>query len=182
MMNLAEYRNRTGGLADYLPWAALAAPGVVLNKDGSLQHCALPRSGPRQRDTNRTDWNNGAPSALRRLGSVWAIFVEAQRSSATAYPDSTFPEAAPALVDLERREQFEAAGIHFESRYYLTFLWMPPAEDASRAENWPYEGREQTGVNAQELLRGFIDRTDRVLQLFERFLCRRSTGSTIPRR
>ena len=74
------------------------------------------------------------------------------------------------MVDLERREQFEAAGVHFESRYYLTFLWMPPAEDASRAESWLYEGRDQTGVDAHELLRGFIDRTDRVLQLFEGFV------------
>jgi len=172
MMNLAEYRNRTAGLADHLPWAALVAPGIVLNKDGSFQRTARFR-GP--------DLDSATPaelvgttarlnSALRRLGSGWAIFVEAQRSPATAYPDSNFPEAASALVDLERREQFEAAGTHFESRYYLTFLWMPPAEDASRAESWLYEGREQSGVDAHELLRGFIDRTDRVLQLFEGFV------------
>jgi type IV secretion system protein TrbE len=172
MMNLAEYRNRTASLADYLPWAALVAPGVVLNKDGSFQRTARFR-GP--------DLDSATPaeligttarlnSALRRLGSGWAIFVEAQRSPATAYPDSIFPEAASALVDLERREQFEAAGVHFESRYYLTFLWMPPAEDASRAESWLYEGRDQTGVDARELLRGFVDRTDRVLQLFEGFV------------
>jgi type IV secretion system protein VirB4 len=172
MMNLAEYRHRTASLADYLPWAALVAPGIVLNKDGSFQRTARFR-GP--------DLDSATPaeligttarlnSALRRLGSGWAIFVEAQRSPATAYPDSNFPDAASALVDLERREQFEAAGVHFESRYYLTFLWMPPAEDAARAESWLYEGREQSGVDAHELLRGFIDRTDRVLQLFEGFV------------
>ncbi|MGE0630696.1 MAG: conjugal transfer protein TrbE, partial [Hyphomicrobiaceae bacterium] len=172
MMNLAEYRNRTASLADYLPWAALVARGIVLNKDGSFQRTARFR-GP--------DLDSATPaeligtiarlnSALRRLGSGWAIFVEAQRSPATAYPDSVFPEATSALVDLERREQFEAAGVHFESRYYLSFLWMPSAEDASRAESWLYEGREQTGVDAHELLHGFIDRTDRVLQLFEGFV------------
>ncbi len=172
MMNLSEYRNSTASLADYLPWAALVAPGVVLNKDGSFQRTARFR-GP--------DLDSATPaeligttarlnSALRRLGSGWAIFVEAQRSPATVYPDSIFPEAASALVDLERREQFEAAGVHFESRYYLTFLWMPPAEDASRAESWLYEGRDQTGADPHELLRGFIDRTDRVLQLFDGFV------------
>ncbi|MGE0233613.1 MAG: conjugal transfer protein TrbE, partial [Flavobacteriaceae bacterium] len=172
MMNLAEYRNRIARLADYLPWAALVAPGIVLNKDGSFQRTARFR-GP--------DLDSATPaelvgttarlnSVLRRLGSGWAIFVEAQRNPATAYPDSMFPEAASALVDLERREQFEEAGVHFESRYYLTLLWMPPAEDASRAEGWLYEGREQTGVDADELLRGFIDRTGRLLQLFEGFV------------
>ena len=39
-MNLAEYRKRPALLADYLPWAALVAKGVVLNKDGSFQRTA----------------------------------------------------------------------------------------------------------------------------------------------
>src|SRR3546814_1089042 len=37
MLNLREYRNTADRLADHLPWAALIAPGVVLNKDGSFQ-------------------------------------------------------------------------------------------------------------------------------------------------
>ena len=37
MLNLAEYRRRDKHLADYLPWACLVAPGIVLNKDGSFQ-------------------------------------------------------------------------------------------------------------------------------------------------
>ncbi len=46
MLNLAEYRQRPALLADWLPWAGLVAPGVVLNKDGeplktphSCPHC-----------------------------------------------------------------------------------------------------------------------------------------------
>ena len=37
MLNLREYRARADRLADHLPWAALVAPGVILNKDGSFQ-------------------------------------------------------------------------------------------------------------------------------------------------
>jgi hypothetical protein len=40
MFSLAEYRRRSQSLADFLPWAALIAPGIVLNKDGSLQRTA----------------------------------------------------------------------------------------------------------------------------------------------
>src|SRR3546814_19603835 len=47
---------------------------------------------------------------------------------------------------------------------------MPPAEDAARAESWLYEGRDQRGVDAHEILRGFIDRTDRILQLIDTFV------------
>ena len=37
MINLKEYKSRPSLLADHLPWAALIAPGIVLNKDGSFQ-------------------------------------------------------------------------------------------------------------------------------------------------
>ncbi|AXB76581.1 conjugal transfer protein TrbE [Novosphingobium sp. P6W] len=172
MMFLHEYRPRAAMLADFLPWAALVEAGIVLNKDGSFQRTARFR-GP--------DLDSSTPSeliavtarlnsALRRLGSGWAVFVEAQRLPALAYPDSTFPDPVSALLDIERREQFREAGAHFESSYFLTLLWMPPAEDAARAESWLYEGRRSDRVDPQEMLKGYIDRTDRVLGLVEGFM------------
>ena len=172
MMNLAEYRNRNTRLADYLPWVALVGEGVVLNKDGSFQRTARFR-GP--------DLDSAVPAelvavagrlnnAFRRLGSGWAIFVEAQRHGAATYPASMFADSASALVDAERKADFEEAGAHFESSYFVTFLYLPPAEDAARAETWLYEGRDRAGVNAHEILRGFIDRTDRILNLINVFM------------
>ena len=60
--------------------------------------------------------------------------------------------------------------VHFESGYFLTLLWMPPAEDAARAESWLYEGKAERGINPKELLDLFIDRTDRLLRLVEGFV------------
>ena len=173
MLNLAEYRKKPKMLADFLPWAALIAPGVVLNKDGSFQRTArfrgpdLDSATPAELVGTTARLNN----ALRRLGSGWAIFVEASRIAAQRYPQSRFPDPVSNLVDAERRAQFEEAGAHFETAYYLTLLWLPPSEEASRAERWLYEGRSrESGVDAHELLNGFIDRTDRVLQLVEGFV------------
>ena len=143
MLNLAEYRTKPASLADFLPWAALVAPGVVLNKDGSFQRTArfrgpdLDSATPAELVGTTARLNN----ALRRLGSGWAIFVEAQRIPATDYPESRMPDPASALVEAERKAQFEEAGVLFESRYYLTFVWLPPAEEASRVESFLYEGR-----------------------------------------
>ncbi|PZQ38070.1 MAG: conjugal transfer protein TrbE, partial [Phenylobacterium zucineum] len=172
MMPLSAYGAPTPLLADYLPWAALVAKGVILNKDGSLQRTARFR-GP--------DLDSATPSelvaatarlnnALRRLGSGWALFIEARRDRADGYPQGLFPDAASALVDLERREQFAEAGSHFESRYFLTLVWRPPAEDAARVEGLMIEGRARRGVDAWEQAKGFIQRTDRVLQLVETFM------------
>lgn len=173
MMNLAEYRRSSTRLADFLPWAALVDAGIVLNKDGSFQRTARFR-GP--------DLDSAVPAelvavagrlnnALRRLGSGWAVFVEAQRHSAGAYPPDIFPDVASALVDAERRAQFEEEGAHYDSSYYLTFVYLPPAEDAARAERLLYEGSSRTpSGDAREVLSGFADRTDRVLQLVEGFM------------
>ena len=172
MMNLAEYRNKQARLADFLPWVALVGTGIVLNKDGSFQRTARFR-GP--------DLDSAVPAelvavagrlnnAFRRLGSGWAIFVEAQRHGAATYPASMFADSASGLVDAERKADFEEAGAHFESSYFLTFLYLPPAEDAARAETWLYEGRDHAGVDAHEVLRGFADRTDRILQLIDAFM------------
>ena len=109
-------------------------------------------------------------NAFRRLGSGWAIFVEAQRHEAASYAASRFPDAASALVDAERKADFEEAGSHYESSYFLTFTYLPPTEDAARAETWLYEGRERTGVDGREMLTVFKDLTDRVLQLVEGFM------------
>ncbi|PWK62014.1 conjugal transfer protein TrbE [Roseicyclus mahoneyensis] len=172
MMHLAEYRRKAARLADYLPWAALVAPGVVLNKDGSLQRTARFR-GPDLDSAVAAELVAVAGrinSAFRRLGSGWAIFVEAQRLPAADYPDSRFPDPASALLDAERRAGFADEGAHFQSAYFLTFLYLPPPEEAARAETWLYEGRETRGIDAGEVLRGFIDRTDRVLALFDGFM------------
>ena len=102
-MNLAEYRNRSARLADYLPWAALVGPGIVLNKDGSFQRTARFR-GPDLDSAVAAELVAVAGrinNAFRRLGSGWAIFVEAQRSEAATYPDSLFPDPASALVDAQ---------------------------------------------------------------------------------
>ncbi|MDX8495092.1 conjugal transfer protein TrbE [Mesorhizobium sp. VK22B] len=172
MMNLAEYRRTASRLADYLPWVALIAPGVVLNKDGSFQRTAKFR-GPDLDSAVAAELVGVASrlnSAFRRLGSGWSIFVEAQRHEAATYPSSKFPDPASGLVDAERKADFEEEGVHFVSSYFLTFLFLPQAEEAARAETWIYEGREWSGVDPYEILRAFIDRTDRMLALLDGFM------------
>ncbi|WP_112875490.1 conjugal transfer protein TrbE [Paracoccus endophyticus] len=172
MMNLAEYRRTASRLADYLPWVALVGAGIVLNKDGSFQRSAKFR-GPDLDSAVAAELVAVAGrlnNAFRRLGSGWAIFVEAQRSEAGTYPASRFPDPASALIDAERKADFEEEGSHFVSDYYLTFLWLPPVQGAARSESWLYEGRESAGVNPWELLRGFADRSGRVLALLDGFM------------
>src|SRR5215475_15303017 len=141
MLNLAEYRRRAAGLSDYLPWAALVAPGIVLNQDGSFQRTFCYRGTDRD---SATDAELVAVSArlnniLKRFGSGWALFFEAERIPANAYPAGSFSDPAAWLVDEERYAAFSADGAHHESRYFLTLLYRAPPEHEGRAERFFYE-------------------------------------------
>jgi type IV secretion system protein TrbE len=143
-MDLAEYRKRATVLADYLPWAGLVAPGIVLNKDGSFQRTAAFR-GPDLDSATQSELMATCArlnNALKRLGSGWALFVEAARHPAARYPKSTFPEGLSWLVDEERRAAFDAVGSHFESSYYLTLLFLPPGEKRARVGRLLIESSE----------------------------------------
>jgi type IV secretion system protein VirB4 len=147
MLNLAEYRQRPALLADWLPWAGLVARGVVLNKDGAFQRTARFR-GPDLDSATESELvatSARLNNALRRLGAGWALFIEAERREAAGYPRSVFPESLSWLVDEERRAAFEQAGSHYESRYHLTFLHLPPEESRARAAQLLYGKHRRTG-------------------------------------
>jgi type IV secretion/conjugal transfer VirB4 family ATPase len=171
-MNLAEYRARPAALADYLPWAGLIAPGVVLNKDGSFQRSARFR-GP-DLDSSTEHELVGATArinnALKRLGSGWAIFIEAERYPASDYPQSEFPDGLSRLIDEERRAAFEEVGAHFESIYHLTLLFLPPPETRARAGQWLFESTREQSVDWTEHLAGFVTESDRFLSLLDAVL------------
>ena len=174
MLNLKEYRGTADRLADHLPWAALVAPGVVLNKDGSFQR-TLRFRGPDLESATEVELLSvcaRANNALRRLGSGWAFFFDAERIEAMDYPDSPFPDAASWLVDEERRGHFDGRrGQHFESRTHLTLCYLPPADQVSRAErallerDVPQQDRDwRTDLSA------FIAETNRVQDLLAGFM------------
>jgi len=160
MLSLREYLEPSSRLPDRLPWACLVAPGVVLQKDAIFQTTIAFR-GPdlaSSLDSELVVVAARINNALRRLGSGWGLFVEAQRFESSVYPDATWSHPAAAIVDRERRRTFQDAGAHFESSYYLTFTWQLPADGHRRAAAFFYDdggqrhgGTDETTALAREL-------------------------------
>ncbi|MER9072019.1 conjugal transfer protein TrbE [Mesorhizobium sp. M0904] len=173
MLNLSEYRGKADRLADHLPWAALVAPGIVLNKDSSFQRTFRFR-GPDLESATEAELVGicaRANNALRRLGSGWGLFFEAERVEALGYPSSAFPDAASWLVDEERRAAFEGKVAHFESRYHLTLVFMPAPDGQARAESALVDSHHSGGARDwRQELAWFRDETDRVLDLLSGFM------------
>lgn len=173
MLNLREYRKRADRLADHLPWAALVAPGVVLNKDGSFQRTMSFR-GPdleSATDSELIATCARANNVLKRLGTGWALHFEACRSPAPGYPEGSFPDAASWLVDEERRAAFERDDAHYESRSYLTLTFLPPPDQSDAAERVLIDRLDAPkGRDWRQALKTFVAETDRVFDLFGDFM------------
>ena len=173
MINLSEYRKKPSCLADYLPWACLVAPGVLLNKDGSYQRTAAFR-GPDLDSTTEEGLvavcariNN----ALKRFGSGWGLYFEAARLPAQDYPQSEWSDPVAWLIDEERRGHFSETGDLYESSYYLTFGFLPPADRIGKFEDVLIETPEDIEELAgRDHLARFVAETDKALDLFANVL------------
>lgn len=169
MLDFREHKKVHDKLSDVLPWAALIAPEVVLNKDGSFLS-ALKYRGPdldsstqEERIVKAAHVNN----VLRRLGTGWAVYAEAQRRVVNSYPDSCFPEPVSALIDNARRDVF-GSNQHYESSYYLTFVFMPPAERTTRAAGHFLSSASQETINYEQILENFRAHIGQALDLLTR--------------
>jgi type IV secretion system protein VirB4 len=141
MFSLAPYAHTPNRLEDYLPWAMLVAPGIVLNKDGSFQATARFR-GPDVRSSTPEElvaFTARANNVFRRLGHGWAVYIEADRREITDYPDGAFEDDLSRLIDSERAAQFEQAGAQFETVHHLTLQWTPPPDAHAKASAFFFE-------------------------------------------
>jgi len=128
-MRLTEHRSQAKGLADLLLYDSLVDDGVLVLQDGALL------SGWSFRGPDMASATHEEMAALSarlnsalKLGSGWMIQCDAIRAVAPDYPGlGHFPDAVTAVIDEERRQQFSAEGAHFESEYFLTLTYLPPA-------------------------------------------------------
>jgi type IV secretion system protein TrbE len=153
---------RAPGTADLLVYAALIDDGLVLCKDGSLLAGFFFR-GPDQESATPEERNYltaRVNAALSRLGSGFALWIDAVRLPSAAYPEpsaSHFPETLSRSIDEERRRHFLSEGAHFESEHALLIQYTPPIRRKSRIADLVYSdsgggaagfggGKTETGV------------------------------------
>jgi type IV secretion system protein TrbE len=167
VLNLTEYKKKPNKLTDYLPWASLVAPGIILNKDGSFQRSFSFR-GPDLDSATQSELVSITArlnNALKRLGGGWGIYCEAQRIKSQGYQKSEFPDPVTLMIDEERRNYF-SDGNHYENHYYLTLVFLPPADQHKKFEDFFIERGEEIVAETYEVhLKTFINECDRLYYL-----------------
>jgi len=148
MLALAPFRTKAAGLPDLLNYAALIDDGIVLGKDGSLLAGFFYYGDDvmSASDAERNYLTSLVNRYLARFGSGWSMWVDAIRLGSPAYPDaacSHFPDPVTALIDAERRAQFQTEGTHHETRYAMVLQYLPPLRRHSKLGELIYDDDSQ---------------------------------------
>ena len=175
MWNLREYRRHAQRLSDHLAWAALIAPGIILNKDGSLQTTVRFRgpdvdsATPDDLMALRARMNN----ALRRLGSNWCLHVDVTRRQAAPTPASEFPNAIAKRIDDEQQMALGAEPA-FESVHHLTFTYLPPPDRVRRVTEAlmsdPARKNDSGASFYREQMKGFQRQVKKIVNVLTTFM------------
>jgi len=169
MFNLKEYLDRPKKLSHRLPWALFIAPGIILNKTGSLQ-ATIRYRGPDLYSSTKEELAVVAAqinNALKRLGSGWAYFIESQRRKTYDYPESIWPNKACELIDAERKKMFLSEGNYFISTYYFTFSYMPPSDKVNSISS-RFINESQPKINYDRYLDYFQEEMKKIVDILAR--------------
>jgi type IV secretion system protein VirB4 len=174
--------NPQAHLYTQLPWNFITkfCEGVVVQKDGILQRTFafrapdLDSSGAFEINTLCLRVNDFA----KRMGTGWAFHIEAQRfytqeydSANFSYREGHFDALSPYLIDREREAAFRAYGRHFESSYFLTFVWRPPSENVKKLTQMFIQSASSAsgegGKNIRENAEFFVNETNAITGILE---------------
>src|SRR5262249_1873236 len=175
----AEYQPRgtwvPAHVSDVVPWRAVAAPGVVLQKYRyGLQRSYAMRGPNVQGETPEVQGALmlQANEVLKRLGGRWMLQSEAQRRRVASLPAVAWRHPVAALIaEEQRRRLLETPGSR-ETAYYLTLTWYPPAPSTRRGLQSLVQGPGALhGVTDQTAsLKEFIEQADYLMDLLKGML------------
>ena len=68
---------------------------------------------------------------FKRIDGGWTISIDCIRSKSKKYIKSPFPDKAGNLIENQREKYFNS-GNHYESIYYMTFIYLTPTEASKK--------------------------------------------------
>src|SRR5713101_9730754 len=134
-------------MSDVVPWRAVLAPGIVLQKDQhGLQRTYALRGPDVQGETPAVQGALmlQANDVLKRLGGRWMLQSEAQRRKVAALPESRWRHPVAALIDQKHRQALLTDPGSLETAYFLTLTWYPPSPSTQRGLRWLMQGPGRT--------------------------------------
>ncbi len=162
-MFLKEYKDIQDRLAFYLPWGYMVEPGVLINKNGSIQATFAFRGADLDSSTTEEliSSTNRLNNILKRLDGDWTFHCEANRFKSKKYSRSEYISEIPVKLIEDERQRFFESGHHYESEYFFTLTFLPPKDSTKKFLDLFIEGKEdEGGVSYKEALKLFKNQAE----------------------
>jgi type IV secretion system protein VirB4 len=167
-----EPKRRPDLVADVVPWRAIVAPGVVLQKHQHALQRTYAARGPDILGLSE-DVQGAlmlqANQVLKRLGGQWMWQSEALRRRVMGFPTVSWSHPVAAVLDAARqRDLLHEPGVR-ETDYYVTLTWLPQLPAAQRGLRWLLAGPPQVprATEATPSLQAFVTQADFLLDLLK---------------
>ena len=153
MFKLKDYRDKQKSYGDLLGWFGVIADGVVETVDGHMLASwyfrgeDLASSTPDEMASLSARLNSLLCS---QLDGRWSLHVDCMRTYTQGYPErGAFPDRTTLAIDQERRQAYEAEGVHLETTHALTLSWEVPRLAGAKVEGWVFsEGDGASSLDA----------------------------------
>ncbi len=156
-------KSKLKGFSDLLNFAFMPSDKLIMNKDGALSAFFVYKGKDVQSSTdNELDYiRNMFNHVFRLTDENWMIEFNLIRIGSTDYPENTiFPESVSELIDIERKNQYNAEGVHYDTLYYLTVTRGPAADLSRTVKKFVFDTDEEI---KDETLDQYIDKFETTL-------------------
>ena len=166
---IREYKKLKDRLSYYVPWVLLVDEGVILNKNGTLEKTFRYRGRDLDNATDEeleyivVKINN----VIKRFDNGWSIFVEARRKCSDSYIKNSSHILGLQIIDEERYSHFQS-GNHFESEYYLTFVYLTPLDNRKKMGDFFVKRKVSRKNNLDEVVEKFKKECREIYELLWR--------------
>lgn len=156
-------------LKDFLMWHVMLPDSFIVNRDGSFQ-VSIRYRGPDLDSATEEELNalsNQLNNIFKRMYNGWAIYTENQRKESSEYLTSNeFPDPITQLIENERNEHF-SKGIHFESEYFMTFVYLPPQDNTDKVKEFFINDQTKRTDTFEKHLNYFCDEVERSVRMLK---------------
>lgn len=162
-------------LVNYFPWDYYVKRTLVIDEELSLETCVVVHKngsiqqvyGFRGHDIESFSSDYIAQvflyfnEQIKRLGDGWMVSVEAQRYLMHEYPASDFDCVTGLLVDRERANEFSGNGEHYDSCYYLNFVYKPESEIKKKVTKLFFK-EEEKNIIIKDEINDFVKKVEQI--------------------
>ncbi|MBP3199650.1 MAG: hypothetical protein J6N21_22000 [Butyrivibrio sp.] len=169
-----SHKHNMNKLCYYLPYNFFignADEGIIFLKSGALMRsysftCPDLGSASAEYIAGTANYFN---SAIKRLGSGWAVHFESRRQETNEYPGTQWNNQLGYLIDARRKDLFQNKNTHYKNFFFLTISYQVKRDLVSKGSSIIYKSDGSAGEdyynrqNVSKELQFFRDSTEEII-------------------